>query len=187
MTSVKKPRAVILDAGIIGEVHRPAVQLVGGEIVGVMASTPQRSDEVAVKWGTTPVHDTSELAALARDVVHVCGPNGLHVPHAEAALDAGAHVICEKPLAIGTEDAEHLAEAAHAAGRIATVPFVYRSYPLAREIRQRVRSGEFGRWQLLHGSHLQAWLLDPTATSWRVDPAKGEPSRTLTSVRTGST
>jgi len=173
---------VIIGAGMIGEVHRRAATLAGADIVGVMASTVDRSCDVAAAWGTSPIHDADHLAAVGPDVVHVCSPNGLHTTHVEAALRAKAHVICEKPLATCTAHAERLAVAAANADRIATVPFVYRFHPLVRELRERARGGEFGTWQLLHGSYLQDWLLDPNATSWRVDAAQGGPSRTFADI-----
>lgn len=175
-------RAVILGTGMIGAVHRRAAHSAGAEIVGVMASTPARSQEAATQWDTAPVRSLDELAALRPDVVHVCTPNAAHAEQARAALNAGAHVICEKPLSTDSIQAAALADMAVAAGRIATVPFVYRFHPLVREIRARAQAGEFGRWQLLHGSYLQDWLLSPTATSWRVDAAQGGPSRTFADI-----
>ena len=180
MYASSRLRVVILGAGMIGDVHRRAVLLAGGELVGVMASTPERSIDMAAAWDTEPVLDLAHLEQLRPDVVHVCTPNSLHAAHVHAAVAAGAHIICEKPLAVGADEATRLAEAA--TGRIATVPFVYRFHPLVREIRARVAAGEFGAWQLLHGSYLQDWLLDPTATSWRVDAAKGGPSRTFADI-----
>ncbi|GAA4660622.1 MULTISPECIES: Gfo/Idh/MocA family protein [Amycolatopsis] len=173
---------VILGTGMIGEVHRRAAVLAGARIIGAMASTPRRSAEVALRWGTEPVRSLDQLARLAPDVVHVCSPNSLHAEHVEAALDAGAHVICEKPLAVGRSLTERLARLAEERGKVATVPFVYRFHPLVREIRARVVAGEFGRWQLLHGSYLQDWLLSPEATSWRVDSAAGGPSRAFADI-----
>ncbi|AOR80821.1 oxidoreductase (plasmid) [Novosphingobium resinovorum] len=167
---------------MIGEVHRRAALLGGGEIVGVMASSPARSADAAAGWDTQAIGSLEELARLDLDVVHVCSPNSLHAVHVEAALAAGAHVICEKPLAVGTDEALHLHTLAAEAGRIATVPFVYRFHPLVREIRARREAGEFGAWQLLHGSYLQDWLLSPGTTSWRVDAAKGGRSRAFADI-----
>jgi len=175
-------RVAILGAGMIGAVHRRAALLAGAQVVGVLASSPESSRRAAAEWGVAPLESLDELAALAPDVVHVCSPNGLHVEHVEAALAAGAHVICEKPLSVDTAQATRLADAAQTAGRVATVPFVYRFHPLVREIRARVQAGEFGAWQLLHGSYLQDWLLSPDATSWRVDPALGGASRTFADI-----
>ncbi|WP_326761681.1 Gfo/Idh/MocA family oxidoreductase [Streptomyces phaeochromogenes] len=176
------PRVVILGTGMIGEVHRRAALLAGAQVIGAMASTPERSEAVAGRWRTTALRSLDDITRLAPDVVHVCSPNGLHVEHVEAALAAGAHVICEKPLAIGSRAAEALAATAADRNRVATVPFVYRYHPLVREIRSRAAQGEFGRWQLLHGSYLQDWLLSPSATSWRVDAATGGPSRAFADI-----
>lgn len=181
--STRKPlRVAILGAGVIGEIHRRAALLAGVELVGVMASSPERSAAAAAQWGTQAIGSLEELAGLGLDVVHVCSPNSLHAAHVEAALAAGAHVICEKPLAVGTDEALHLHTLAAEAGRIATVPFVYRFHPLVREIRARREAGEFGAWQLLHGSYLQDWLLSPNATSWRVDASKGGRSRAFADI-----
>ena len=180
--SARGLRVAILGTGMIGEVHRRASLLAGAELVGAMASTPKRSAEVAREWNTHPILSANELAALQPDVVHVCTPNAFHSEHVEAAIDAGAHVICEKPLATSSAEADRLTRLAAAAGRIAAVPFVYRYHPLVREIRARAAAGEFGRWQLLHGSYLQDWLLSPSATSWRVDSKVGGPSRAFADI-----
>jgi predicted dehydrogenase len=175
-------RAVILGAGMIGAVHRRAALLAGANIVGVMDGNEERTEAAAVRWGTRPIRSLAGLGELAPDIVHVCSPNQLHPEHVLAALDAGAHVICEKPLAICSDVARELNSAAAAAGRIAAVPFVYRFHPLVREARARAVAGEFGRWQLLHGSYLQDWLLNPLSTSWRVDAKRGGPSRAFADI-----
>jgi predicted dehydrogenase len=176
------PRIAILGTGMIGAIHRRAALLAGGHLVGVMSSTPERSAQAAAVWGTDAILSLADLEQLAPDVVHVCSPNGLHVEHVEAAIAAGAHVICEKPLSVDSSQAERLAKLAADCGRTATVPFVYRFHPLVREIRDRVRAGEFGAWQLLHGTYLQDWLLSPASTSWRVDSKAGGPSRTFADI-----
>ena len=103
------------------------------------------------------------------DVVHICTPNHLHLPLAEAALAAGKHVICEKPLATDVAGARRLVDAAAAAGTAAAVPFVYRYYPTVREARERVRSGATGPVRLAP-RHLPAGLAaDPEDDNWRVD------------------
>ncbi|MEO1977529.1 MAG: Gfo/Idh/MocA family oxidoreductase, partial [Paracoccaceae bacterium] len=181
-TTGRQLRVAILGAGMIGEVHRRAAMLAGAQLVGVMASSAERSVEAAAAWGTDPIRSVAELADLAPDVVHVCSPNGLHVSHVEAAVAAGAHVICEKPLSVATDEAVHVAQVAADSDRVATVPFVYRFHPLVREIRARVQGGEFGTLQLIHGSYLQDWLLSPMATSWRVDSAVGGPSRAFADI-----
>ncbi|QGN34683.1 Gfo/Idh/MocA family protein [Microlunatus sp. Gsoil 973] len=171
-------KVAVLGAGMIGEVHRRAAVLAGAEVVGVMASTPERSQEVAAQWGVAKAYGTiDEVVADDLDVVHICTPNASHVPYAVAALEAGKHVVCEKPLGVSLADAQHAAEVAERTGLINTMPFAYRFHPMAREMRARVQDGGFGAPNLIHGSYLQDWLLDPRASSWRVDPQAGGPSR----------
>ncbi|MEV6948388.1 Gfo/Idh/MocA family oxidoreductase [Streptomyces sp. NPDC051172] len=109
-------------------------------------------------------------------------PNHLHVGQAVDALRAGKHVVCEKPVATTAADAQLLVDAAESAGRLVTVPSVYRYHPVVRELRSRVATCGFGGRQLLHGSYLQDWLLSPESTSWRVDPAAGGASRVFADI-----
>ena len=162
---------------MIGEVHRRAALLAGAEVVGVMASSPERSREVAAAWGTEPYTDIAAVVASDVEVVHICTPNSSHVPYAIALMEAGLHVLCEKPLGLGLAEAQQAADVAAATGMINTVPFVYRFHPMVRELHARVQSEDFGAVNLIHGSYLQDWMLDPRATSWRVDPELGGPSR----------
>ncbi|WP_306209235.1 Gfo/Idh/MocA family protein [Actinoplanes sp. RD1] len=175
-------RVAILGTGMIGEVHRRAALLAGAQIVGAMAGSEDSTARAASRWRTEPLRSIDDLARLAPDVVHVCTPNSVHAEHVEAAVAAGAHVVCEKPLAVGAEQAQSLTDLVARHDRVATVPFVYRFHPLVREIRARVAAGEFGPWQLLHGSYLQDWLVSPLATSWRVDAAAGGPSRAFADI-----
>ena len=101
----------IVGAGMIGAVHRRAALLAGAEVRGVAASSPQRSHEAAQSWNVARAYrDIEEVIADPQvQVVHVCTPNHLHRAMAQAALEAGKHVICEKPLATSLEDAQALA------------------------------------------------------------------------------
>jgi predicted dehydrogenase len=175
-------RVAIIGAGMIGQVHRRASLLSGGQLVGVFSGRRESTLDAAKQWTTEPIDSLKNLGKIAPDVVHVCSPNALHAEHVEAAIAAGAHVICEKPLAVSTEIAQRLTNLAEKHKRVATVPFVYRFHPLVREIRARTKAGEFGKWQLLHGSYLQDWLLSPLATSWRVNSKLGGPSRAFADI-----
>lgn len=171
-------RVAILGAGMIGEVHYRAALLAGAEVIGVLASSADRSREVAAGWGVTQAYsDIDNVANSDVDLVQICTPNASHVPYAIAVMEAGKHVVCEKPLGLSREDAEEAAAAAAQTGVVNTVPFVYRFHPMAREMWARVHDESFGEVNLIHGSYLQDWLLHPRATSWRVDPAQGGRSR----------
>ncbi len=175
-------RLAVVGAGMIAQVHRRAALLAGATVVGVTASTPARTAEVAAEWGVEPLVDLAAVLASDADVVHVCTPNTTHATYTLQLLEAGKHVVCEKPLGVSLAEAEAMAEAAEAAGVVATVPFVYRYHPLVREVRERRILGQFGTWNLLHGSYLQDWLLDPASSSWRVDPSAGGASRAFADI-----
>jgi predicted dehydrogenase len=178
MTSSPSKRVAILGAGMIGEVHRRAALLAGAEVVGVLASSPERSREVAQAWGVDQAYvSIDEVAASDVDAVHICTPNSSHVPFAVQLMEAGKHVLCEKPLGVSLADAREAAAVAERTGVVNTMPFAYRFHPMVRELRARVQDAAFGAVNLMHGSYLQDWLLNPRATSWRVDPAAGGPSR----------
>lgn len=174
----------IVGTGMIGAVHRRAALLAGAEIRGVAASSAQRARDVAQAWGVGHAYrDIEEVVADPQvQVVHVCTPNHLHRAMAQAALEAGKHVVCEKPLATTLEDAQALAALAASNGLVATVPFVYRYHPVIREARARIAQGELGPLHLIHGSYLQDWLLDPASNNWRVDPALGGASRVFADI-----
>lgn len=116
------------------------------------------------------------------NIVHICTPNHLHAEVAAAAIAAGKHVICEKPLTTTTADSLQLAQAAAVAGVLTAVPFAYRYYGPVREARAQVASGRLGRLRLAHGQYRQDWLASPEDTNWRVDPALGGTSRAFADI-----
>ncbi|THV40200.1 Gfo/Idh/MocA family protein [Glycomyces buryatensis] len=166
-------RAAIIGTGFMGRVHSHAIAVAGGSVAGICGSSPERAREAAASLRAEAVYE--DMAALidAADVVHVCVPNHLHAPIALAAIAAGKHVVCEKPLSTDVDSARAMTEAAAEAGVVAAVPFVYRFHPMAREARARVAAGKLGRLTLAHGSYLQDWLLHPGDDNWRVDADKG--------------
>jgi predicted dehydrogenase len=172
-------RSGIIGTGFIGGVHAYAVRAAGGVLAHVAGESPEHAAAAARRLGAEHACASVEELINADDVnvVHVCTPNALHVPQAEAAIRAGKHVICEKPLATDPADARRLVEAAADAGLVAAVPFVYRFYPSVREARARIGAGDAGPLWLLHGSYLQDWLAGSDAINWRVDPKLGGASR----------
>jgi predicted dehydrogenase len=174
----------IAGTGFIGGIHARSARLARGRLVGVTASSPERSRRAADALGADHAFESAEALATAEnvDVVHICTPNHLHAPLAEIALAAGKHVICEKPLAMDSAEARRLTEAASDAPGLAAVPFVYRYYPTVREARERVRRGETGALRLIHGTYLQDWLLRPEDDNWRVDEHTGGASRAFADI-----
>jgi predicted dehydrogenase len=177
-------RAAIAGVGFIGPVHLRAARLAGAEIVGISGSDPARAKAAAAALGVARVFDSSEALAVDPDVdvVHICAPNHVHARLARLALEAGKHVICEKPLATTAAAAMELVELAARAGVVAAVPFVYRFHPVVREARARIAAGTSGAIHLIHGSYLQDWLASPDDYNWRIDPALGGPSRAFADI-----
>jgi predicted dehydrogenase len=177
-------RVAVAGAGFIGVVHALAARRAGAHLVGVAASSAASAQNAAQVLGAERAFADAEALVVAPDidVVHICTPNHLHAPLARAALAAGKHVICEKPLAVDAAQAAELVEAADAAGVVAAVPFVYRFYPLVREARARVASGAIGAIRLVHGCYVQDWLATEDDDNWRVDPERGGPSRAFADI-----
>ena len=113
------------------------------------------------------------LADPEIDIVHLATPNLLHYPHAKAALLAGKHVVCEKPLAMSAAQSAELVKLAAERKLVNAVNFNIRMYPMVQQARSLVQSGEIGDLFILQGSYLQDWLLFPTDWNWRLEPDLG--------------
>jgi predicted dehydrogenase len=177
-------RIAVAGTGFIGRIHARSARLAGARLVGVAASNPDSAARAASELRAEGAFASAEelVEADGVDVVHLCTPNHLHEPLALKALAAGKHVVCEKPVALDAAGARRIADAAATAGRVVAVPFVYRFHPLAREARARVAAGELGPIRVVHGTYLQDWLLTPGDTNWRVDSARGGPSRAFADI-----
>jgi predicted dehydrogenase len=173
--SVSALRAAIVGTGFIAAVHAEALRRIGVPVLGVVGSSRERGLDQARTLGLPPPYPSyRDLLGDDRvDVVHVCSPNHLHFEHASAALRAGKHVICEKPLAMTSAQAAELCDIAHSSGLVHAVCFMSRFYPQCQEARRRVESGDAGQVRLISGSYLQDWLSEETDWNWRLDPDLG--------------
>ncbi|CAN5186063.1 Gfo/Idh/MocA family oxidoreductase [soil metagenome] len=180
-------RAVIVGGGYAAERHVDALRhLDDVEIAAIVGSSEERARAAAQRLGVGRwTADLAEaLADASVDVVHVCAQKDMHLPLAGAALGAGKHVLCEKPLALDVAGAELLVELAARSGRLAVLCHNYRFFPRIAALRERVRGGDIGRPHLVRGSFLQDWLLLETDTDWRTDPARAGASRALSDIGT---
>lgn len=167
-------RAGIAGAGFIAHVHAGALRAIGVEVAAVCGSTQQKA--AAFGHGAAPYDDLGELLDREQvDVLHVCTPNDVHAEQALVALDRGVHVVCEKPLAVSTEESGRLVVAAAEQGLIGATCYHVRGYPLVEEMRVAASSGELGRITSVHGRYLCDDVLFP-ASGWRQDPARSGPS-----------
>jgi predicted dehydrogenase len=148
------------------------------EMSVVVGRDAAKTEAAAHKWGWGEA-STDFTATLARDdidVIDIVTPGDSHCEMAIAALEAGKHVLCEKPLANTVDEASRMADAAQAAaknGVFAMVGFTYRRVPAATFARDLVARGAVGEIRQIRGQYLQDWLSDPEAPlTWRLDKAR---------------
>lgn len=179
--------AAVVGSGFIGPAHVEALRRLGVRVRGIVGSSAERSRQAAESLGLERGYANLDaaLSDAAVDVVHIASPNQLHFPQAKAALEAGKHVLCEKPLGMSaTETAELVRIAAERPQQAAGVAFNIRFYPLNLEAAARVRSGELGRVLAVNGSYVQDWLLYETDYNWRVLAEKAGPLRAVADIGT---
>ncbi len=165
----------VAGTGFIGPAHIEGLRRNGMQVLGLVESSPELAASKAAELGIPRAYASFDamLADADIDVVHLATPNVLHHPHAKAALLAGKHVICEKPLAMSSAESAELVKLAAELGKVNAVNFNIRMYPMVQQARSIVQSGELGDLFILQGSYLQDWLLFPTDWNWRLEPGLG--------------
>ena len=161
--------------GFIGPAHVEGLRRNGIQVLGLVENTLEKAREKAAELNIPRIYGSLEelLADPDIDVVHLATPNYLHHPHAKAALLAGKHVVCEKPLAMNTTESAELVKLAAQKKLVNAINFNIRMYPMSQQARSMVQSGEIGDLFILQGSYLQDWLLFPTDWNWRLEPNQG--------------
>src|SRR5436309_9878632 len=175
MSRVSEIGAAVIGTGFIGTVHVEALRRIGVSVRGVLGSSPDRGRERAEALGVARAYPSLEalLADESVDVVHVTSPNHLHVPQARQILDAGRHVVCEKPLAMTAAESSELVAVAERSGLVNAVNFNIRFYPVNQHAHDLVAEGGLGDVRFVTGRYFQDWLLLDTDWNWRLEPDKG--------------
>src|SRR5438128_2289860 len=137
----------LIGTGFMTTVHTEALRRVGVTLTGVLGSTPEKGQATMERLGLPRAYQS--LDALLADgnvhAVHVNTPNRWHLPMAADALRAGKHVLCEKPLAMDSEESAQLVRLADEHPQLAAgVNYNNRYYALCREARDMVRRGDLG-------------------------------------------
>jgi predicted dehydrogenase len=175
----------IIGSGFMGAAHVDALRRVPGVRVSAIASTDRpRAQQLAEQFDITHVfEDWRELLDRA-DVhaVHNCTPNNLHYEVNRALIDAGKHVLSEKPLTMTSAESADLVRRARAKGVVTAINFNYRGYPLVQQAHGMVQRGELGTLFLVHGHYLQDWLLLDTDYNWRLESSVSGPSRAVADI-----
>ncbi|MFM9057672.1 MAG: Gfo/Idh/MocA family protein [Planctomycetaceae bacterium] len=190
----RKLRMGIVGGGqgsFIGRVHVTAAVLDNRAtlVAGALSSDPARAKASAADYDIDPARaygSYQEMLAAERslpadrriDFVTIATPNHMHFPVAKAAVEAGFHVVCDKPLTLTLAEAEELAKVVAASPVVFAVTHNYTGYPLVRQARQMILAGEFGEIQAIRAEYIQGWLRTrlegegQKQAAWRTDPAK---------------
>jgi predicted dehydrogenase len=179
-------KAAIIGLGFVGRAHLEALRRRGIPIQGILGSSPERTREACQALRLD--HAYASLDELAKDksvdVVHICTPNNVHFEQTQALMEAGKHVMCEKPLAMDTQQGAAMIELAKKHSRVGGVAHNLRYYPLCQEARSLVTSGAIGEPRLVHGGFLQDWLLYPSDWNWRLESSLGGKMRVVSDIGT---
>jgi predicted dehydrogenase len=181
---MKKMKAVVLGTGFMGRVHVEGLRRLGNvEVAGIAARTVERArrfaDEASIPRA---VGDYRELLTdPAIDAVHICTPNALHFPMAMDALQAGKHVLCEKPLAVSVAEARAMIQLANERNLANCTFHNLRYYPQVQNMRALRAAGELGEILAVQGTYSQDWLLYDTDWNWRLESG---PSRAFADIGT---
>jgi predicted dehydrogenase len=177
------------EGAFIGAVHRLAARMDDQYILvaGALSSTPERSKRSGESLKIDPSRVYSDFASMAKleaaradgiEAVSIVTPNHMHAPAARAFLEAGIHVICDKPLTLSLKEAIALKDVAERSGRIFAVTHNYTGYPLVRHAREMVAAGELGEIRVVQVEYAQDWLTERLEDSghkqaqWRTDPER---------------
>lgn len=182
----------------IGAVHRHAAALDGQYdlVAGALSSTPKRSqisgqvlglpeDRVYDSWEQMLKRERTRPDPV--EVVSIVTPNHMHFPVALAAVQAGFHVICDKPLVHTSEQARALEAAVSESGTLFAVTYNYSGYPLIRQAREMVLAGAIGEVRKVQVEYHQGWLAredQGKQAAWRTDPALSGPAGALGDIGT---
>jgi predicted dehydrogenase len=182
---MKPIRTAILGTGFMGRVHLEAVQRV--ESVEAAAIFGRNEDAIARLAAAFSVPKaTSQYRELLRDptidAVDICTPNAQHFSMAKEALEAGKHVLCEKPLTTTVAEAEELVALAAGSKLRNCVCHNLRYYPQVQQMRALREAGELGEILVVQGTYSQDWLLYDTDWNWRVDAKAAGASRAMADI-----
>jgi len=180
-------RAAIVGTGFMARTHLEAVRRVGSvDIAMLVGRRADRARALAEEFGVerTETDYTALLKASDIQTVHICTPNAQHFPMASAALNAGKHVLCEKPLATTSADAAALVTLAGARSLQNATCYNLRAYPMVQQMRRMREAGVLGDILIAQGTYSQDWLLYDTDTNWRVDARQGGALRVVGDIGT---
>ena len=179
-------KTAVVGAGFIGPVHVEALRRLGITVTGILGCDDNESQSAKEALGLPKAYGSIDelLADESVDAVHLAVPNVLHYEFSKKALQAGKHVMCEKPLAMNADETAELVELAKSAGVAAAVCYNIRYYPMNLQARAMVAQGDLGEIYAINGCYIQDWLLYDTDYNWRVLADQGGQLRAVSDIGT---
>ena len=175
----------VIGTGFIGPAHIEALRRAGLADVVALADINNTVARAKADEMSIPRYYGDYKALIAEkdiDIVHICTPNHLHYAMSKQALEAGKHVVCEKPLAMNSDEAAELVKIAAAKRLANAVHFNLRFYPVIHHVRDMIIRGELGEVFAVNGSYQQDWLFYPTDYNWRLEPEYSGNSRAIADI-----
>ena len=202
--SSEKIRLGIVGGGIgafVGSIHRIAARLDDRYelLAGALSSEPRRAADSAAELGIDPRRAYASFEEMAKkegklkhgiEAVAIVTPNHLHCAVAKAFLEAGIHVICDKPLSSSLEDAEQIEKLVEGSGLIFAITYNYSGYPMVRHAREMVAAGKLGNIRVIQVEYAQDWLATnieaegQKQAAWRTDPARAGTGGSIADIGT---
>ncbi|MBM3735811.1 MAG: Gfo/Idh/MocA family oxidoreductase [Acidobacteria bacterium] len=179
---MRRIRTAVLGTGFMGKVHTEAIRRLGNVEVAGLAASPGRSTEALAESyciGNVTTDWQKLVSDASIEAVHICTPNALHHPMAMAALNAGKHVLSEKPLAMSSDEAKDMLVLARKKKLVHATNHNLRYYPMVQHVRQLVKNGDLGEILVVQGTYSQDWLLYDTDFNWRIMRKANGPSRVV--------
>jgi predicted dehydrogenase len=175
----------VIGTGFIGPVHLEALRRLGMN-VQALCDLPERVEAAAKRLGVPQAFgDYRDLVRSPDvDVVHITSPNRFHCEMSLAALRAGKHAVCEKPLAMNTRETAEIVKVARRSGKVFAVNYNLRFYPAVLALRRLVANGELGDVVHVNGSYMQDWLFKDTDYNWRLLAKEGGDLRAVGDIGT---
>jgi predicted dehydrogenase len=188
MRPLHQLRAGVLGTGFIAPVHIEALKRLGVQITAICGST-RNAQKTAEQWGIPEIYGDYDYKGLLRspnvDVVHITSPNNAHVEQSLAALAAGKHVVCEKPLGMTTRDTARVVKAMQKPNvPVFAVNYMCRYFPAILQMRAMVQRGDLGQIIHVRGRFFQDWLLKESDYNWRVLAREGGKLRAVGDIGT---
>jgi predicted dehydrogenase len=182
---MKNFKTALFGTGFVGRVHLEGLRRLGYvEIYAIGEPDLDKAKRLAAEFGARKVEADYRriLDDPAVDAVHICTPNALHHPMATEALQAGKHVICEKPLSVSVEKAQDLVALARQTKLRNCTFHNLRFYPLVQQMRRMREDGDLGEILMVQGTYSQDWLLYDTDWNWRLDSKDNGRSRCMADI-----